>query len=149
MPRGIPKKPRTAAERSNSAKREKKRQGTHIDWKEVEEWLECGGTGTQIAEAIGIHEDTLYRRCQEDLNIGFAELRNKKRAIGDFKLLKTQHVLAYEKNCMMLIWLGKNRLQQRDTPLEVEVSKESVENFKAIAAQLKSLQEKKNEEINE
>lgn len=146
MPRGISKKPRTPKEKENSVKREKKRQGTPIHWKEVEHWLELGGTGVQVAEAIGINEQTLYRRCTEDLNMSFAELRAKSRSRGDLKLLDTQHVVAHEKNANMLIWLGKNRLGQRDTPQEVEVSKETMENFKAIAGQLKSLQEKAKKE---
>ena len=145
MPRGVPKKPRTPNEVKNAKKREKVRIGTPIDWDEIKHWLFLGATGVQCAEAIGIHEDTLYKRTQTDLGMTFAELRNKMRSRGDLKLLNTQHELAFDKNAMMLIWLGKNRLQQRDTPQELEVSKETMNNFKAIADQLKEMQEKAKE----
>jgi hypothetical protein len=142
MPRGVPTKPRTPREKEKSAQREKKRQGTPIDWEQLEVWLYNGATGVLCAEAIGIHEKTLYRRCEEDLGMTFAELRSKNRARGDLRLLTTQQDLAFDKNCMMLIWLGKNRLQQRDTPQEIEVSKETINSFKAITDQLREMQEK-------
>lgn len=142
MPRGIPKKPRTPKETENSIKREKKRQGVPIDWEQVSRWLFNGATGVMCAEAIGIHETTLYRRCTEDLGMSFAELRAKNKSRGDLKLLDTQHELAFDKNTTMLIWLGRNRLQQRDTPLEIELSTETLQSFKAITDQLRDMQEK-------
>lgn len=143
MPRGVRKnlKP-DDPEAKNRVYREKVRQNLPIDWDQVGEWLELGATGVQIAEAIGMHEDTLYRRCKEEFSMTFAEYRMQKKSQGDFKLLKTQHNLAYKENAPMLIWLGKNRLGQRDTPQEIEVARETMNSFKEIADQIKSYQEK-------
>jgi hypothetical protein len=64
------------------------------------------------------------------------------RSKGDMKLLNTQHELAFDKNTTMLIWLGRNRLLQRDTPLEIELSTETIQSFKAITDQLREMQDK-------
>lgn len=114
----------------------------HIDWDFVDKNLENGCSGVQVAAAMGMHEDTLYKRTIEEKGMAFSDYRQQKMAKGESALLSKQHELAFEKNAMMLIWLGKNRLGQRDTPQEIEVSKETMSNFKEIADQLKSYQER-------
>ena len=87
-----------------------------IDWSKVDEQLEAGATGTEIAAQLGIHEDTLYRHVQRDKGVAFAAYRAQKRAKGDSALRLAQHKCALEGNTTMLIWLGKQRLEQSNDP---------------------------------
>jgi len=88
-----------------------------IEWDIVDRLIEAGNDGVNVAAYFGIHPETLYRRCQEEQNIGFAKYSRERRRKGDSMLLAVQ----YEKALMdrdngMLVWLGKNRLEQSDNP---------------------------------
>lgn len=85
-----------------------------IDWKEVGLLLEADCTATSIAARIGISTDTLYRRCKSDNNIDFAAFSQQKKESGEALLRKQQFALAMKGNLGMLIWLGKQRLGQKD-----------------------------------
>jgi hypothetical protein len=86
-----------------------------IDWIKAGEMLAAGCDGVQLAAYFAIHPDVLYRRCEEDLKIGFTEFLRTKRSKGDAQLLTTQFELALkEKDRTMLVWLGKQRLGQRE-----------------------------------
>jgi hypothetical protein len=86
-----------------------------IDWEIVDDLLAAGCDGTQIAAYFGVHEDTLYNRCQEEKNSAFSAYKAQKRSVGDIALLKAQYETAVkEKDRAMLIWLGKQRLNQTD-----------------------------------
>jgi|32_taG_2_1085360.scaffolds.fasta_scaffold60507_2 hypothetical protein len=86
----------------------------NIDWKEVDKYLVAGATGTEVAAMLGIHPDTLYLRCKEEHNIGFSDYLQQKREKGDSMLKLKQFEQAMEGDRGMLIWLGKNRLDQSD-----------------------------------
>lgn len=87
---------------------------TLIDWKTVDRLLQAGCTGLQIAARFGIHPDTLYRACEEAYKVGFAAYSAEKRAHGETLLQEQQFALAMKGNLGMLIWLGKQRLGQKD-----------------------------------
>ena len=87
---------------------------TVIDWKKVDRLLEAGCPGTDIAASFGIHEDTLYRACDTDNKMGFAAYSAEKRKCGDNLLRAAQFRKALKGDNSMLIWLGKNRLDQSD-----------------------------------
>lgn len=87
----------------------------NIDFDIVDQLLEAGCDGTQIAAYFGCHEDTLYKRCEELKNVGFSAYKAQKRAKGDSALLTAQYDAAVkDKDRAMLIWLGKQRLGQTD-----------------------------------
>ncbi len=87
----------------------------NIDWDKVDNLLVAGCLGTEVASHFGIHEDTLYRRCERDKKVGFSEYMHEKRAQGDSILRAAQFDEAVRKrNTTMLVWLGKNRLSQHD-----------------------------------
>jgi len=74
-----------------------------------------GCTATQAAAALGISPDTLYVRCKKDLNQDFSAYCQEKRASGDKLIHQTQFEVACKnKNTTMLIWLGKQRLKQKE-----------------------------------
>ena len=95
-----------------------------IDWDIVDELLEADANGVQIAAVLGIHADTLYRHVLSGKKIDFAAYSQQKRAKGDAHLLNAQYRKALDgKDNNMLIWLGKNRLNQRDDPKDQETCK--------------------------
>ena len=86
-----------------------------ISWSRVDSALEAGANGVQVAAMLGISFDTLSRRCNSDKNADFAEYMLTKRESGNEKLLKAQYELAIQENDRaMLIWLGKQRLNQSE-----------------------------------
>ena len=95
---------------------------TPIDWKQVENLLMAGCLGTEVAASIGISEDTLYRRVVKELKYeSFTAYAVNFRQKGDSLLKAKQFETAIkDKNVPMQIWLGKQRLGQKDkTDLEV------------------------------
>ena len=86
-----------------------------IDWKQVENLLMAGCSGVEIAASLGMHENTLYKRCKDDLKVEFVAFSQQNKAKGDSLLKAKQFESAIkDKNIPMQIWLGKNRLNQTD-----------------------------------
>lgn len=86
-----------------------------INWEIIDNMLIAGCNGVQCAAAVGVHPETLYNRCQEEKNTVFSVYSQAKRAHGDGLLHAAQFQKAYkDKNPTMLIWLGKQRLSQKD-----------------------------------
>ncbi len=85
-----------------------------IDWEVVDKYLEAGCLGTEIAAYLGCHPETFYDRCLKEKGVGFSEYLATKRSKGDAILRAKQYELAMQGNTTLLIWLGKNRLGQRD-----------------------------------
>jgi len=87
----------------------------NIDWDVIDNMLIAGCNGVQCAAAVGVHPETLYYRCQDEKNTVFTVYAQEKRAHGDGLLHAAQFQKAYkDKNPTMLIWLGKQRLQQKE-----------------------------------
>jgi len=94
---------------------------TEIDWNRVEKSLMAGCSGMQIAANLGIHEDTLYRACEREKEMTFTAFAAIFRQKGDLLLHEAQFNVAIGDETRdiapdksMLIWLGKNRLEQSD-----------------------------------
>lgn len=54
-----------------------------INWNEVVNYLKAGLYGTEIAPLIGVCADTLYRHCEEDMQMKWSEYSANNRAAGD------------------------------------------------------------------
>jgi hypothetical protein len=123
------------------------RPNTIIDWNKVEEMAVAGCIGTEIAGWLGIHPDTLYRRVEEELGMGFTAYLQEKRSIGDGLIRKKQYEkalgLSDKGDNTLLIWLGKNRLKQQENAIQA-ASEEEKERHKAIMDQLSALQSASN-----
>ena len=85
-----------------------------IDWGIVDRMLEADCEGTEVAAYLGIDPETLYRRCQAEKNVGFSEYLRQKKARGDVQLKVKQHAAALKGDKTMMVWMGKQRLGQRD-----------------------------------
>lgn len=93
-----------------------------IDWKEVENLLLSGSPVREIAGYIGVDERTIYDRCEKDHGIKFSVYSQEFKAKGASILRAHQYAKALGKtndgDNTLLIWLGKQRLDQRDKPKE-------------------------------
>jgi len=94
---------------------------TEIDWSRVEKSLMAGCNGAQIAANLGIHADTLYNACEREKGMTFSAFSAYYRQKGDLLLHEAQFTVAIGDETRdiapdksMLIWLGKNRLEQSD-----------------------------------
>lgn len=85
-----------------------------IDWKTVDRLLQAGCSGVQIAARLAIHPDTLYRACQAEHKSDFAAYSQQKREHGETLILEQQFAAAMKGDKTMLIWLGKQRLGQKE-----------------------------------
>ncbi|NGX31971.1 MAG: hypothetical protein K1060chlam4_00009 [Candidatus Anoxychlamydiales bacterium] len=68
------------------AKKSLGRKKIPIDWKEVEKYLMASVSGNKIAASLGICDDTLFSRCEEDHKVNFSVYSAKKRQKGVTKL---------------------------------------------------------------
>jgi len=111
-----------------------------IDWKLVDKLLVGGANGVQIAGHLGIHPETLYRRCESDNNVGFTEYSQAKSSSGEALLHLAQFNKAMKGDSGMLKHLGEFRLGQKSINVKdiKHLSKEElhdaireVENFRS------------------
>ena len=108
-----------------------------IDWERVDSMLQAHCTGTGIASLLGIHPETLYRKCEEEFKIGFTEYSTLKKTEGKELLRKKQMDVALSGEKSMLIWLGKQYLEQADK-LETVVTNFEVPEDEVIEAAMKA-----------
>jgi len=87
-----------------------------INWEEVDKLLIYGSSGVQVAAFLGIDRVTLYDRCVKDRGVDYTTYSTEKRQKGNSLLLGKQFQAAMGGNTTMLIWLGKQRLDQSEQP---------------------------------
>lgn len=87
-----------------------------IDWDLVDRCFESGCTGEMTAAAVGVHYDTLAHRIEEEKGMLCSDYSALKKRKGNSKIFLKQQEVAEGGDRGMLIWLGKNRLGQRDDP---------------------------------
>ena len=107
-----------------------------IDWEKVDQFLMAGCTGTEVAAYFGCHPDTLYNKCKEKFQMGFSQYCQQKRSKGDNLLKNAQYKNALGGNTSMQIWLGKQRLGQKE-PKNEDVN---VLDLRQLALALKNIE---------
>lgn len=85
-----------------------------FSWEDVDKLCALQCTEEEIAQFLEISSDTLLRRCQEEHGVSFAEYFRQKRGLGKISLRRAQWTLAQKGNATLLIWLGKQYLDQKD-----------------------------------
>ena len=119
-----------------------------IDWDEVDRRLEAGCMGTNLARLFNMHPNTFYDRVVMEKGVSFSEYLKLKRNDGDDKLRVTQFEVANkEKNTTMLIWLGKQRLDQKEH--QDIVSTPNDEKLDALLTDIKAMKAKFDEKTQE
>ena len=97
-----------------------------------------GASGTQAAACFDIHHVNFYERCQKDLGITFTEFASRCKEKGNKLLHNKQFEVAMEGNTTMLVWLGKQRLDQKEQTQQT-VSQEQANEYADIKHQLREL----------
>lgn len=86
-----------------------------IDFKILEGMCGVQCTLKEIASCFNCSEDTIERRCKEETGLRFADFYKKHQSSGKISIRRAQYKLAVENlNPSMLIWLGKQYLDQKD-----------------------------------
>lgn len=86
-----------------------------IDYKLLDKLCQLQCTAAEIAGFMGITHDRLYAHILLDTGIPFSQYWKEKAQGGRASLRRRQWVKAVEEgNTQMLIWLGKQYLEQRD-----------------------------------
>lgn len=112
-----------------------------IDWEKVNDLLIAGCTGVEVADFFGMHRETFYDRVMRKLGMPFSEYKAILHSKGDALIREAQFKKALKKqDNVMLIWLGKQRLGQKETPSTDAILQNTAESFNAIMAQLNQLQ---------
>jgi hypothetical protein len=86
----------------------------NIDWNIVNKYLQAQCDGVGIAGLIGIHPNVLYAACKEFNKLSFSDYSQQKKGEGKELLRAKQFQVAMEGDKTMLVWLGKQYLDQKD-----------------------------------
>ncbi len=82
-----------------------------IDWKQVENLLMAGCSGVEIAASLGIHENTLYKRCKDDLKYeSFTAYAYKYKPVKKILTIQEKNEIAeskHKKNYQINSWSKK------------------------------------------
>jgi len=85
-----------------------------IDFDQLEKLCSIQCTLLEISSFLGCSGDTIERRISEKFGITFAEHYEKYSSGGKISLRRSQYKAALSGNTAMLIWLGKQCLDQKD-----------------------------------
>jgi len=85
-----------------------------IDWDIVYRCLEAGCNGVQVAAYVGVHADTLYHAVKRKFDMNFSDFSAQYSSKGEVMLGLKQFQEAMKGDRGMLIWLGKQRLGQKE-----------------------------------
>ena len=96
------------------AKKKMGRPRIEIDWSQFDKLCHMQCTLSEIASFFDCSEDTIERRVKEEFGVTFAEHYAKKAARGKISLRRKQFETAMAGNTTMLIWLGKQHLDQKE-----------------------------------
>jgi IS30 family transposase len=89
-----------------------------IDWEQLDKLCAIQCTKAEIADILGVSEDTIDRRCKEEHECSFAVYYKKHQSHGKASLRRQQFKTAMKGNPTLLVWLGKQMLGQTDQPHE-------------------------------
>ena len=108
------------------------------EWDKVNIACQFKMPAKDVAGILECSVDTLENRIREKYDCTFSEFREQKMATTNLNLFSKQVSVALEGNVTMLIWLGKNYLNQTDkqettlvgteNPIQIHYEKKSDEN---------------------
>ena len=131
------KKP--AVKKKTVKKKPSKKMGrpkSEIDWGKVKSMAAIFCVKAEICSVIGVSESTLERGCKSKYKETFDTLYKKWSCFGKSSLRRLQYKAAQNGNVTMLIWLGKNMLQQTDRLVKTDDNKgkiiEAIEKMSGI-----------------
>jgi len=121
-----------------------------INWDKVDEMLKVGCPGTEIASYFDMHCNNFYSRVVKDKGMPFTEYASRLHDVGNVFIRQAQYDKAVKgRDNTMLIWLGKQRLNQKEN-ITPEVDADTTHQYLEVIKQLSCLQSaKKIEQSNE
>jgi len=90
------------------------RPSVKIDWKQIDRLCHIQCTGPEIAAILGLDRSTLEKRCKKDKRVNLSAYIKEKSYGGRMSLRRWQFETAKKGNPALLIWLGKQYLDQKD-----------------------------------
>ena len=108
-----------------------------INWKKVEEYIEAGSSGTEIAAKFDMKHQTFYARFAQEYKCGFQEYRADRQEGGAADLRWMIHAKALNNkapgNPNVLMYLASRRLGMKEPestpqkpPLQNDLDKDSI-----------------------
>jgi AraC-like DNA-binding protein len=85
-----------------------------VDFETIDKLMAIQCTGEEIASVLNVSYDTLEKRIKEEYGLSFTEYFSQKSGVGRASLRRRQFQLAESGNPTMLVWLGKQWLNQKD-----------------------------------
>jgi len=106
----------------------------NIDWEQVDRLCHIQCTGPEIAAVLDLDRSTLEKRCKKDHRVNLSAYIKEKSSQGRMSLRRWQFEAARKGNPALLIWLGKQYLEQSDkhevdsrqTTVEISLTPEDV-----------------------
>lgn len=116
-----------------------------IDWELVDSLLEAGCPSTEVAPHFNLCADAFRDRIKAKYGVDFTSYSAELSAKGESNIRHQQYLKALGKtdkgDNVQLVWLGKNRLKQRDAPVDLNVTQAQIDTSKAIMDQMTKVQE--------
>jgi len=127
-------------------KKEKKmgRPKIEINWDEFKKLCLMQCTIAEIADWFKCSVDTIQKRCYEVKKTTFTAYFKKNASAGKISLRRAQFKSATGGNVSMLIWLGKQYLNQKDNPDLFNKQDESAQPIKIEIVGVNGRKEKTN-----
>jgi hypothetical protein len=107
-----------------------------IDKKQFESLCGIQCTLEEVCQFFDCDEKTLNKWCKENYRDTFSHVFKTKRGVGRVSLRRAQYQAALKGNSSLLIWLGKQYLDQTDSPAMLQAQQE-VEDLTPLADLLK------------
>ena len=85
-----------------------------IDKVEFEKLCGLHATLVEIADWFDCSEDTIENWCKKTYGVTFSEILKRKSSKAKVSLRRKQYETAMKGNVVLMIWLGKQHLGQRD-----------------------------------
>ena len=84
--------------------------------------IQC--TMEEVCQFFDCDEKTLNKWCKDTYKNTFSQVFKEKKGVGKVSLRRSQFQHALKGNASMLIWLGKQYLGQRETPVDEAAANE-------------------------
>lgn len=110
-----------------------------VNWDLFKELCEIHCTMEEISHILDIDDDVLRGKIKAKFGTTFQEAHKKFSATGKRNLRRDQFKLA-KRNAAMNIWLGKQYLDQKDTPTEMVVPEEMNKKYLDMVQMIHMLQ---------
>jgi hypothetical protein len=85
-----------------------------LDWPQIEKLCQIMCTHEEIAKIMECCVETLDNACKRDNKLSFSEYYAQKASHGKVSLRRKQWQMALNGDRVMLIWLGKQHLDQTE-----------------------------------